>query len=363
MGMSVVRHWFAQPWALALLGLIPVLGVAAVLALRRRRRLLGRWGSRHALEALVSVRRRRRSLRTLGRVMGFSLLGLAIAGPQWGRDCDPATAKGRDVVVLLDLSRSMLAQDVLGRSSPDRLGRARDALLDLVQMIERRGGHRLALVIFAARAQVLCPLTHDYDHFRDTLINLDPADALLDIGPGPNGSPSGTRMGIGLIQAVETHDPRAHGHQDILMISDGDDPARDDEWQQGIAAACQQGIVVHTIGVGDPDLGSPIPVAGERQLLYQGKPVLTRLVEKPLQEIARQTRGTYTAARTQALPLGEIFRERMESSPGRENSDDVLPVYRQHPFWFFAAALTMLAFEMTFSDHRPRAVPKNRDIQ
>jgi Ca-activated chloride channel family protein len=359
--MSVLRHWLANPWALGLMGLLPVMGLVSIMALRRRRRLLAHWGSRHALEALTSVRRRRRSIGALAGLLGFAVLIVAIAGPKWGRDYEPATAPGRDLVVLLDLSRSMLAQDVLGKSSPNRLGRARDAVLDLVETIQRRGGHRLALVVFAARAQVICPLTHDYDHFRDSLVNLDPVDALLDIGPGPNGSPSGTRMGVGLALAVETHDPRHQGTQDIVMISDGDDPAHDDEWKEGIEAAREQNIVVHTVGIGDPEGGSPIPVDGDNQLLYQGRPVLTRLVEKPLQEIAEQTGGSYTPARTQALPLGEIFRERLQSRPGRVDSDDVLPVYRQHPFWFFAAALVLLALEMTLADHRPRTVPKTKE--
>src|SRR5262249_2297701 len=199
--MNILHHWFAQPWALGLLGLLPVLGLVAALALRRRRRALARWGSPLALEALSSVRRGRRILRVALCTAGLAFLILGIAGPQWGHVHDPATAPGRDLVVVLDLSRSMLAQDVLGQSPPNRLGRAIDALHELADAVQKRGGHRLGLVVFAARAQVLCPLTHDYDHFRDTLRNLDPADPLLEIGPGVDGPASGTRIGVGLRQA------------------------------------------------------------------------------------------------------------------------------------------------------------------
>lgn len=281
----------------------------------------------------------------------------AIAGPRWGRVENPATVSGRDVVVLLDLSRSMLAQDVLGRSSPDRLGRARDGLIDLVDAVRRRGGHRLALVVFAARARVVCPLTNDYDHFREALLGLDPADSLLEIGPdinAPENQPvSGTRIGGGLREAVRVHDERFRGHQDILLISDGDDPARDEEWREGIQAAHKLDIPVHTVGVGDPDRDSPIPGV-DGPLLFQGKPVETRLREKVLEEIARQTGGTYTPARTRALPLGEIFRERIEPRAAREEAEDVLPIYRQRSAWFFAGSLVWLTAEMTLGDFRRR---------
>jgi Ca-activated chloride channel family protein len=352
--MSILRHWLAHPWALGLLGLLPILGLFAVLSFRRSRRMLARWGSRSAVEALTSVRRRRRWLRSGCRLLALVLVIIAIAGPQWGREQNPPTAPGRDLVVVLDLSRSMLAQDVLGKTSPNRLGCAVDAVQDLLATVQRRGGHQLALVVFAARARIVCPLTHDYDQVRETLANLDPADPFLDIGPGPEGSPSGTRIGLGLTEAVRAHDPSSHGHQDIVLISDGDDPARDDEWRVGLKIVQEAAIIVHAIGVGDPDKGSLIPAGAEGQLLYQGKPVRTRLREKPLEEIARTTGGTYTPARTRAIRLGDVFREHIEPRGGRENAEDAPPVYRQHSAWFFGGALFFLAVGMTLGDRAGR---------
>jgi Ca-activated chloride channel family protein len=367
MMMNILHHWLAHPLALALLALLPVLGLMALLSRRRRQRRLARWGNRPALEARIAVRPRWHLFGRIGRVAGLVLVSLGIAGPQWGRDPNPATVAGRDLVVLLDMSRSMLAQDALGRSAHNRLGRGIDALGDLADTVQQRGGHRLALVVFAARPQVVCPLTHDYDHFRDALANLDPGDPSLDIGPGPQGALSGTRMGAGLREAVQAHDPRFRGHQDILMISDGDDPAHDDEWRVGVAAANEEGVVVHTVGVGDPDKGSPIPLAADSRLTYQGQPVLTRLVEKPLQDIARQTGGSYTPGRTKSLPLGEIFRERIASGPGHLDAEDQLPVYRQHSAWFFASALVLWMMDTSFGGwcrgrNRPSAIsPQSTD--
>src|SRR5262249_39062441 len=158
---------------------------------------------------------------------------------------------------------------------PSRLERAKAALADLSRGVERRGGHRLALVVFAGRARLACPLTHDYDHFRETLDAVDTAAPDTDLEPGP-GVASGTRIGRGLAQAVLAHDPRFQGCRDILLVSDGDDPARDGEWRQGAAEARAQGIPVHAVGVGDPDRGHRIP-AGEGWLHHDGREVLTRL--------------------------------------------------------------------------------------
>src|SRR5919202_6075161 len=140
----------------------------------------------------------------LGLPLGLACLGLGAAGPQWGRDWGEALAPGRDLVVALDCSRSMLAE------TPSRLERARAALLDLSRGVRRHGGHRLGLVLFAGRARLACPLTHDYDHFRITVEAIDPAVVPPDLVPAP-GSPSGTRIGLGLAQAVAAHDERFRG--------------------------------------------------------------------------------------------------------------------------------------------------------
>jgi Ca-activated chloride channel family protein len=267
----------------------------------------------------------------------LALLAIGLAGPQWGQDWVQG-AGGRDLVVVLDMSRSMLAE------TPSRFERAKAALVDLSNEVQKRGGHRLGLVVFAGKAKLVCPLTHDYDHFREAVEALDATDLPDDLRP--EGNASGTRIGAGLREAVEAHDERFHGYQEILLISDGDDPAGDEEWRSGITAAREKGIPVHTVGVGDPDNGSPIPT-GDGPLVHDDKVVLTRLHEKPLEEIARLTGGKYTAAHTKALPLGELFHTRIEPRPDREEERvDALQVYRQRYAWFLGPALLLLALEM-----------------
>lgn len=345
--MNVWRHGFADPWALTLLAVMPLLGVFTFLALRRRRGMLARFGRLPALTALTEGGRQWPTLRAFCRSTGFTFLILGIAGPQWGREPQTAAAPGRDLIVLLDLSRSMLADDV----PPNRLTRAKEALIGLANSVQQRGGHRLALVVYGARAKVLCPLTHDYDHFREKVGEIDPAYLPPDLGPGA-GSPSGTRMGAGLVEAVQVHDARFPEQQDILMISDGDDPAGDDEWHVGVAAARAAGIRVYTVGVGDPILGAAIPDSDGRPLRYDGQLVVSRLQEKPLQGIARQTGGSYTASQTSVPRLGELFREQIEPQAGRDLEEDALPIYRQRYPWFLGAALGFLTLEMLFGRSR-----------
>jgi Ca-activated chloride channel family protein len=336
-----MHHWFAHSWAFWLLAVLPVLTIAGMVHRLAVRRALARVGDLLALRLLVARPGWLRRLRGLCLSLGLSVLVLGIAGPQWGRDWEQTAAPGRDLVVVLDLSRSMLAE------TPSRLHRAQAGLIDLSQTIQRRGGHRLALVVFAARARVVCPLTHDYDHFREAVESLDLSGPPSDLEPGAD-SPSGTRIGLGLQTAVRAHDPRFQGHQDILLLSDGDDPADDaqQEWQSGAEEARRLRIPVHVVGIGDPNNSSPIPWRDGQQK-YADRVVLTRLQEKPLQEIARLTGGTYLLAQgLQTPPVGAVFRERIEPRGVREDNDDALPLYQQHYPWFLGAALLLLALEM-----------------
>jgi Ca-activated chloride channel family protein len=375
-----IQTWFADPLGLparVAFSATTTLATFALFSIPRRRRTLSKLGGRLALHVLLGRNRPAlfwRFLRLVCATAGLLLLVVGIAGPQWGRDWEKSVAPGRDLVVVLDVSRSMLAEDV--PPSANRLARATDALRDLGDTIQKRGGHRLALVAFTDRPLVLCPLTHDYDLFRAKLTELTyPAfcsrlERLDAAEHRSTKSPSGTRIGAALRKAVEIHDERYRGFQEILMITDGDDPAEDAEWRTGIDAARKHGIPVHVVGVGNPLADSRIPVprryvvtdegpSSERGYLeYNGQAVLTRLREQPLEEIARRTGGTYTPAGTRDPALGELFHEAIESRGLREETDEALtlPVYEQHYAWFFGAGFALLAVQMLIGNYRrPRA--------
>jgi len=349
----MLHSWFTNPWAFALLSALPVLGLLALLAARRRRRVLARLGQLTTLAATAGKGRIRRWLRALAIFGGLIALVAGVAGPRWGRDSEVRLMPGRDLMVVSDVSRSMLAEDV----RPNRLGRAKTALVELADLVQRRGGHRLGLVVFAAHGKVVCPLTHDYDYFREKVEEFDAAHLPADLRPGLDGPISGTRIGEGLQKAVEAHDARFHGYQDILLISDGDDPADDGEWAEGAKAARAAGIRVFTVGVGDPEVGGRIPF-GEGFLRYEGQEVSSRLQEKPLEEIARRTGAEYVAARKEPLRLGDLFRERIEPGPAREVTDDALSIRRQRYPWFFGTAFLLLSIAMLIPAVRGRRVER-----
>lgn len=331
----MLRHAFAHPWMLWLLAALPVLMVLGVWSERRRRQALARLGDAAAVEMQLASRRGWRRLRGLCWLLGMVALGVGMAGPQWGRDWSQSAAPGRDLVVVLDCSRSMLAE------TPSRLHRAREALLDLADAVEQRGGHRLALVLFAGKARLVCPLTHDYDHFRSKLDALETVAQERDLEPG-RGEKSGTRLGQALALAVTCDDPRFTNMRDILLLSDGDDPGRDAEWRAGVQAAVSLGIRVHTIGIGDPNTASVIRL-DSGPLMHEGQPVYTRLEEAPLRAIAEMTGGIYTSARTRTLPLGSFYLDTIAHQPEREENDDALPVYQQRYAWLLAPALGLLS--------------------
>ncbi|HWG42956.1 MAG TPA: VWA domain-containing protein [Gemmataceae bacterium] len=345
-------HAFAHPWLLWFLLALPVLGILGLWSARRRRQAVARLGDRAAIEMQMASRRGRRWLRGLGLLLGMLGLGVGMAGPQWGRDWDQSAAPGRDLVVVLDCSRSMLAE------TPSRLERARTALLDLADTVEKRGGHRLALVLCAGKARLACPLTHDYDHFRASLENVESMAKDRDLEPGAAAA-SGTRLGLALDLAVLSDDPRFQSTRDILLLSDGDDPAHDAEWRQGARAAAALGIHIHTVGIGDPNIASVIRL-DTGLLMHEGQPVRTRLEESPLREIAEQTGGTYTSARTRSLPLGALYLDAIRNEAQREDSDDTLPVYQQRYAWFLGPALAFLALYTFLGDG---SLKKNKVIR
>jgi Ca-activated chloride channel family protein len=347
----MLRHWFAQPLALTLLALLPVLLVLALWGARRRRGAMAGMGARAALDSVLAVRRWPRWLRGACWVLGLPCLVVGVAGPQWGRDWGQSTAPGRDLVVVLDCSRSMLAE------TPSRLERAKVALLDLVNGLQKRGGHRVALVTFAGRARLACPLTHDYDHFRATVESVEVGLPDPDLGPGP-AETSGTRIGAALLLAAEAHDERFPGARDILLLSDGDDPARDGEWQAGVTGAKLKAIPVHVVGLGDPEEAHRIPT-GDGPLRHGDEEVRTRLEEAPLREIAEATHGQYIPAQTRLLPLGDLYLDLIATQPQREESDDILPVYRQRYPWFLLPAFLLLLTASSIPDlpRRPAKLP------
>ncbi len=307
----------------------------------RNRGVAAQLGRPNAILRSFTRRPQRGFLRHLAFGFGWSALVIAMAGPRWGVGDEGGIAVGRDVVVVIDLSRSMLAEDLAAPQA--RWQAARDAVLDLIAAARKRGGHRIGIVIFAARPKVLVPLTTDYDHLATMLDELDATAQPVDIRPADEFAKSGTRIGAALTRAVQAHGERFPGKRDIILLSDGDDPADDREWAEGIGAARTAEIPIHCVGIGDI-VDSPWLL--KRRSGAEGDLISTRLHEEPLREIARDSRGEYLAARREPARLGEFFRANLEPLPSRELTDDAaaLPRDRSAGFWLVGLAALLLAW-------------------
>jgi Ca-activated chloride channel family protein len=210
-------------------------------------------------------------------LLAVALLGMTLARPQWGQQSDTSAVSGEDTIFLLDTSKSMLAADV----RPNRLERAKLAIEDYLR---RHGQGRVGLVVFAGQAFLQCPLTLDYDAFSDTLRSVD-----VNAIPVP-GSDLGRALDEGS-RALEKNE----GRKLLVLLTDGEDLAG-----SGIRKAAElvkKDIVIYTVGVGTP-AGSVIQVPGEPGGLQplldgEGRPVVSRLDEKTLEEIAKDTGGEY----------------------------------------------------------------------
>jgi Ca-activated chloride channel family protein len=329
--LTAVR--FARPEVLWLLLLLPVLGLVNRWAVRRRRTAIAQIGRPGAVAGQLTHSVPRRSWFGLAYPFAWIAVILGLAGPRWGKSDETGIAVGRDLVIAIDLSRSMLADDMSDPSARTRWQAARAGALDLLDSIARRGGHRVGVLVFAAHPKLICPLTTDYDHVRAVIEEIDGEYPPPEVRPGPADVTSGTRIGEGLKASVEAHDKRFPGFQDIILISDGDDPGDDREWVRGADAARKADIPVHAVGVGNPDI--------DAFLTFGEELVPTRLQEEPLKQIAAETRGRTIAARTATPQLGEFFRSQLEPLPSRSVSDESIPMPKERYPWFLAPALVL----------------------
>lgn len=294
---------FRDPWILSFLVILPLAGLLLRRAARLRRAGMNRLGRTLPVRRQVRGRPGRRLLKQTMVLGGLAAGILGMAGPRWGEAPGATRRADEDLMVVLDVSRSMQAEQ------PSRLTRAVRALQDLVDSARPRGDIRFGLVLGAARPILAFPLTRDYDGLRTILDNIAAGDLPPELWPATRDrSPSGTRLGAALQLAVRSLPNEAPGPRSILLVSDGDDPLTDEEWRLGTAAARQAGPAVHVAGIGDPNRPQPLRILGVR-VLHAGRQVDTRMNEEVLQEIARAAGGTYFPLHDNPRPpLASLYR-------------------------------------------------------
>ena len=246
--------------------------------------------------------------------------------------------KAADIMVVLDLSKSMLAED----AAPNRLKRAKS---EISELLDELSGHRIGLVGFAGKASVLCPLTTDYGFFHLTLRNASPSSV----------SKGGTNLGAALRKGIDAFGA-GQASRILLLITDGEDH---DSYPKEIAiAAKDKGIKIITIGFGSEE-GSQItitdPQTGARSILQDrdGVPVVSRLDGTLLRELALETGGVYVPAGTAALDLESIVERHIEPiiTMGTEKTIKVAPNEHYLPFVLLGIASLV---GISFAGARPR---------
>ena len=287
---------FGEPQLLYLLVLLPLLLAFMVWVIRRKRRGVQVLVGPHLASRLTgNSSSRRQWSKGLLVVAAVGLLLGGLARPQFGTRLETVEREGQDLVVVLDLSASMLARDI----QPNRLEKAKHAIGTLIGLLE---GDRIGIVGFAGEAFVQCPLTLDYGAARTLLASMGPESI-----PVP-----GTALGEALRKGLELFSVEEKKHKVMVLITDGEDHLG--RPLEVAREAAGQGVVIHAVGIGSMQ-GTPIPVfdsEGRAQGFKKdrtGEVVMTRLDESTLRELAEETGGTYQRSSPGESELEGIYGE------------------------------------------------------
>jgi len=263
----------------------------------------------------------------------------SLTRPAWNEKPETIERKGRDVVFLLDVSRSMLAEDL----APNRLEKAKLAIEDCV---ERLQGDRVALVAFAGTAAVKCPLTLDYGFFRLMLEDIS-IDSI---------SRGGTMIGDSIRKVMsDVFDDQARQYRDIILITDGED--HDSFPVEAAQKAGEKGIRIIAIGLGDENEGKRIPITdedGQKTFLkYQGQEVWTKLDADTLREMVNATPGgTYFNVATGAIDLGNVYIQLIAGADKKELASETIRTYEEKYQIFLTVGLILLCLEMMITERK-----------
>jgi Ca-activated chloride channel family protein len=316
---------------LALLGLW---GLPLLVGLRWWAGHAGERGRRAFLGAVMEARlapvtsRWRRHLKTTLVTVAVAAMILALARPRWGVYYEDVEARGVDLYVLVDTSRSMLAEDV----QPSRLERARQDIRDFVDRVR---GDRVGLIAFAGAAVIKCPLTLDYGFFDLALADLDVTSAPL----------GGTMIGDAIRVAIRAFGKETSSRERlILLLTDGED--QDSYPREAALRAAEQGIRIIAVGLGDPGQGSLVPAGDGTYLTHDGEHVRSRLDLTTLEEVAQVSGGIFVPAGTRHHDLGAIYEDHVADLVGEEATGQKRRRRHERFQWFTALALIALVADM-----------------
>ena len=304
---------FANPDFLYLLLLLPVMIILWILNVIRKKRALEKLGDPRLVNRLLpGYSRIRPTVKFIFQLIGLTVVIIILARPQFGSKLEEVKKQGVEVIIALDVSNSMLAEDI----QPDRLTRAKQALTRLIDNLDN---DKIGLIVFAGDAYTQIPVTTDYISAKMFLSAIN-----------PNMVPKqGTAIGSAIDLGIRSFSPGEGKSKAIIIITDGEN--HEDDPVAKASEASKAGIVIHTIGIGSTD-GVPVPVMinGKRDYLKDtdGNTVITKLDEDILKKIAIASGGSYVRASNSSIGLDEVFgeirkmkKQEMESTMYTEYND------------------------------------------
>lgn len=327
---------FAHPEYFYLLLVIPVFFILFIISRISRSRSLRLFGDHELIAQLMpSVSASRPVIKFLIWMLALAFIITALAQPQFGSKLLTSKRKGIELIIALDVSNSMMAQDI----KPNRLERAKRAIAKLT---ERLKDDKLGLIVFAGQAFVQLPITTDYVSAKLFLDAINTSIVPV----------QGTAVGAAIQMATKSFTPNFTGSKAIIVITDGEN--HEDDAVGAAKEALEKKIVVHTIGMGLPQ-GAPIPVGPEGSSDFlkdkNNNIVVTKLDEPMLTQIATAGGGSYIRANNAEVGLNNLFNEIEKLEKSEMDMREYSEYNDQFPL-FLSLALAMILLDFMILDRK-----------
>lgn len=324
--------YFANTIYLLLIPLVLLIPVGYAVMRRLRRKRLSRFGDEELVRQLMpSYSGAKGWVRTVLTALALFFFLIGLARPQIGAKLSEHEARGAEIMICLDVSNSMLAEDY----SPNRLDRAK---LAISRIVDRLQDDRIGLIVFAGSSFVQLPITTDYVSAKMFLNTIDTQSVPI----------QGTAIGDAIFTALKSFSAQSEKSRAMIIITDGEN--HEDDAVEAARQAAEMGVKIYTIGVGSLQ-GQPIPVNGELLKDREGNIVVTRLDEGTLQQIAHAGGGAYVHAGNEEFGLNPIIDD-IRKMEDEEFSSVVFEEYDEQYMYFFAIAFALLVLEMLIGDRR-----------
>lgn len=323
---------------LYLLALIPVLIIGIIMYSKWQKNSILKFGDINLLNQLMQSHSIfRKKIKNTLFVLAITFLIVGLSNPQVGTKMEEVKREGVDLMIAIDLSYSMMAQDI----KPNRLERAKQAISRLIDKLE---GDRIGLVVFAGEAYVQLPITTDYSAAKLFLSTVNTS-----IIPT-----QGTKIGNAIDLCSKSFDKENAQSKAIIIITDGE--THDEEAIESAKKAKEEGIYIHTLGMGLTK-GGPIPIynkygsTSEFRKDREGNVIITKLNESMLEEIALAGEGTYIRANNSKSGLSSLFEE-INKMEKKEIGTMIFTNYKDRFQIFIGISLVLLILNLFFLERK-----------